>query len=315
MKYRRILLKLSGEALMGGGNYGIDPATLAEIADEVIDVHGLGVEIAMVIGGGNIFRGVAGSASGMDRASADYMGMLATLINALILFYALSALRRAELGLKYQYDRSEALVGAVMPSPIAERLKAGEERIADRIETLTVMFSDLVGYTESVRRLPPEEVVDFLDRLVRIFDGLSAKYGVEKIKTIGDAYMAAAGIDGRGKEGAIAAGRMAPKHSPCALPICSQSWMLTTYMRVRTTWASVAPAWVRAASIVRRAWTVCAYGSPAPTIPAGVMAVVPATCTYGPTRTAREYPTRDSQGPPLVMFRRCTIGVLLMTAL
>jgi len=133
----------------------------------------------------------------------------ATIINALIVFYALSALRRAELGLKYQYDRSEALVGAVMPSPIAERLKAGEERIADRIETLTVMFSDLVGYTESVRRLPPEEVVDFLDQLVRIFDGLSAKYGVEKIKTIGDAYMAAAGIDGNGKEGAIAAGRMA----------------------------------------------------------------------------------------------------------
>jgi uridylate kinase len=85
VKYRRILLKLSGEALMGSVNYGIDPATLAQIADEVIDVHGLGVEIAMVIGGGNIFRGVAGSASGMDRASADYMGMLATLINALAL--------------------------------------------------------------------------------------------------------------------------------------------------------------------------------------------------------------------------------------
>src|SRR5919197_6564114 len=109
----------------------------------------------------------------------------------------------------------------------------------------------------------------------------------------------------------VAAGRMVPKNSPCALPTCSQSWMLTTYMRVRTTWASVAPAWVRAASMVRRAWTVCAYGSPTPTMPVGVMAVVPATCTYGPTRTAREYPTRGSQGPPLEMFRRCTICVLL----
>jgi uridylate kinase len=85
VKYRRVLLKLSGEALMGGGNYGIAPATLSQIADEVIDVYSLGVEIALVIGGGNIFRGVAGSSTGMDRASADYMGMLATLINALAL--------------------------------------------------------------------------------------------------------------------------------------------------------------------------------------------------------------------------------------
>jgi uridylate kinase len=85
VKYRRVLLKLSGEALMGGGNYGIDPATLSQLADEVIDVYSLGVEIALVIGGGNIFRGIAGSATGMDRASADYMGMMATLINALAL--------------------------------------------------------------------------------------------------------------------------------------------------------------------------------------------------------------------------------------
>jgi uridylate kinase len=91
VKYRRVLLKLSGEALMGSASYGIDPTTLAQIADAVIDVHGLGVEIAMVIGGGNIFRGVAGSSSGMDRASADYMGMLATLINALALQDALES--------------------------------------------------------------------------------------------------------------------------------------------------------------------------------------------------------------------------------
>ena len=88
VKYRRILLKLSGEALMGSGKYGLDQATLAQIADELIDVHGLGVEIALVIGGGNIFRG--GSA-GMDRAHADYMGMLATVINSLALQDALES--------------------------------------------------------------------------------------------------------------------------------------------------------------------------------------------------------------------------------
>jgi uridylate kinase len=77
---------------MGSGDYGIDPMTLAQIADEIIDVHSLGVEIALVIGGGNIFRGVAPGAAGMDRATADYMGMLATLMNALALQ---DALRRA----------------------------------------------------------------------------------------------------------------------------------------------------------------------------------------------------------------------------
>jgi len=85
VKYRRVLLKLSGEALMGGGNYGIEAATLSQIADEIIDVYSLGVEMALVIGGGNIFRGIAGRSTGMDRASADYMGMMATLINALAL--------------------------------------------------------------------------------------------------------------------------------------------------------------------------------------------------------------------------------------
>jgi uridylate kinase len=91
VKYRRILLKLSGEALMGGGQYGIEPTTLAQIADEIIDVHSLGVEIALVLGGGNIFRGIAGSAQGMDRAHADYMGMLATVINSLALQAALES--------------------------------------------------------------------------------------------------------------------------------------------------------------------------------------------------------------------------------
>jgi len=87
--YKRILLKLSGEALMGEQEYGIDPATITRIAGEVNDVHKLGVEVAIVVGGGNIFRGLALSAKGLDRASADYMGMLATVLNAIALQDAL----------------------------------------------------------------------------------------------------------------------------------------------------------------------------------------------------------------------------------
>ncbi|HEY0840517.1 MAG TPA: UMP kinase [Vulgatibacter sp.] len=88
-KYKRILLKLSGEALMGSGKYGIDTQTLDQIAAEVGEVEAMGVETALVIGGGNIFRGVSGAAEGMDRSSADYMGMLATVINSLALQDAL----------------------------------------------------------------------------------------------------------------------------------------------------------------------------------------------------------------------------------
>jgi len=83
--YKRILLKLSGEALIGDGVYGISPAVIERIASEVKILHDAGVEVAVVIGGGNIFRGVAGAAKGMDRTSADYMGMLATVINSIAL--------------------------------------------------------------------------------------------------------------------------------------------------------------------------------------------------------------------------------------
>lgn len=89
LHYSRVLLKLSGEALMPKGGYGIDPDVLHGIAEEVKDVNALKCELAIVIGGGNIFRGVAGSARGMERASADYMGMLATVINGLALQDAL----------------------------------------------------------------------------------------------------------------------------------------------------------------------------------------------------------------------------------
>jgi uridylate kinase len=90
--YKRILLKLSGEALLGAENYGIDPAVATQIAKEIGEIQGMGVQTAIVIGGGNIFRGVAASARGMDRATADYMGMLATVINALALQDALEQL-------------------------------------------------------------------------------------------------------------------------------------------------------------------------------------------------------------------------------
>ncbi|MFM2312912.1 MAG: hypothetical protein RLZZ04_2188 [Cyanobacteriota bacterium] len=89
MSYQRVLLKLSGEALMGNLGYGIDPAVVAEIAQEVADVVKSGVELAIVVGGGNIFRGMKASAAGMDRATADYIGMIATVMNAMTLQDAL----------------------------------------------------------------------------------------------------------------------------------------------------------------------------------------------------------------------------------
>jgi uridylate kinase len=90
--YRRILLKLSGEALMGNESYGIDSLILQQIAEEIYEIYGLGVEIALVIGGGNIFRGISGASRGMDRSTADYIGMLATVMNALALQQALEKL-------------------------------------------------------------------------------------------------------------------------------------------------------------------------------------------------------------------------------
>ncbi|SKB54313.1 uridylate kinase [Salegentibacter holothuriorum] len=99
MQYKRILLKLSGEALMGQRQYGIDPDRLAEYAEEIKQVTDKGIEVAIVIGGGNIFRGVAGASKGMDRVQGDHMGMLATVINGLALQ---SALEDAEVQTRLQ---------------------------------------------------------------------------------------------------------------------------------------------------------------------------------------------------------------------
>jgi uridylate kinase len=87
--YKRVLLKLSGEALMGEQTYGVDPAVASRIAQDIAEIQGLGVQTCIVIGGGNIFRGLAASARGMDRSTADYMGMVATVLNALALQDAL----------------------------------------------------------------------------------------------------------------------------------------------------------------------------------------------------------------------------------
>lgn len=92
IRIKRVVLKLSGEALCGDTGYGVDPETLREMSGEVAEVVSLGAEVALVIGGGNIFRGLRGSAQGMDRSSADYMGMLATVINAIAMQDALEKL-------------------------------------------------------------------------------------------------------------------------------------------------------------------------------------------------------------------------------
>lgn len=134
--------------------------------------------------------------------------------NALMIFYALSTLRRTEQELERQYARSRALVDTVLPPSIAERLASGaEQRIADRIDGLTVLFADLVGFTTAARDLPPEQIIDYLDAMVRAFDRRCAGHGAEKIKTIGDCYMAVGGsVDGAVRDPraqAVAMGRLA----------------------------------------------------------------------------------------------------------
>jgi uridylate kinase len=111
--YQRILLKLSGEALMGDDAYGINRATIVRMVQEVRDVTSLGVQVAVVIGGGNIFRGMAGGAVGMDRATADYMGMLATVMNALALADTM---------------RQEGMVARVMSAITVEQIVEGYVR-------------------------------------------------------------------------------------------------------------------------------------------------------------------------------------------
>lgn len=133
LKYKRILLKLSGESLMGSQNYGIAPERLTEYAEQIAEVSRLGVEIAIVIGGGNIFRGLQGAAKGMDRVQGDYMGMLATLINSMAL--------QAELE---KQGIQTALLGGLEVKPIA-RPMSRREAIAELEAGKVVIISGGTG--------------------------------------------------------------------------------------------------------------------------------------------------------------------------
>jgi adenylate cyclase len=134
----------------------------------------------------------------------------ALLVMSIVIFFALATLRRAEIELEDQHARAKLLVDTVFPPSIVVRLTSGkEERIADRIDGLTVLFADLVGFTNAARELPPEAVIDYLDDMVRTFDTLCTARGVEKIKTIGDCYMAAGGLNGDARGQAIAVGQLA----------------------------------------------------------------------------------------------------------
>jgi adenylate cyclase len=160
------------------------------------------------------FAPIAGLAVPEDQEFREVLSSQAminsTAIIAAILFYAISGRDRAKLELRDQHMLSEALIATVMPQSIAARLKSGQEkRIADRIDMLSVMFADLAGFTEAAHNLAPEEVVDFLDELVRNLDALCEQHAVDKIKTIGDSYMAAGGFDGDAAGGAVAVGRLA----------------------------------------------------------------------------------------------------------
>ncbi|WP_422020673.1 adenylate/guanylate cyclase domain-containing protein [Roseibium sp.] len=134
------------------------------------------------------------------------------IISSVLIVYALTALHRAEAALAAEHERAETLIETIMPRAIADRLKkAPETRIADRHDAVTVLFADLVGFTPAARNLQPDEVVGFLDGLFRDFDHLVEEFGVEKIKTIGDAYMVVGGLNGSPREAAVAVGHLALK--------------------------------------------------------------------------------------------------------
>jgi adenylate cyclase len=126
-------------------------------------------------------------------------------VNAVIIAYALTVLYRAESDLERQSARAEALVSVVLPESIAKRLRSGTvTQIADRVDGVSVLFADLSGFTPVAHAEPPEVVVAYLDDFARTFDLMCAAHGVEKIKTIGDAYMAVGGLQGEGRAGARA---------------------------------------------------------------------------------------------------------------
>ena len=141
-------------------------------------------------------------------AAHAFLNTLAVM--ALMVLFAMASLRQAEIELQSQYVRSSALMNTVFPPLIVSRLISGrEDRIADRIEGLTVLFADLVGFTKAAHDLPPEEIIGYLDGMVRCFDRLCAENGVEKIKTIGDRYMAVGGLTGDAPGQPVATAKLA----------------------------------------------------------------------------------------------------------
>jgi adenylate cyclase len=141
---------------------------------------------------------------------AGHAMLNAATINLLLVFVALTQLSRAEKRLEEANHRSDALIGAMLPAPIAERLKAAPDApIAERIDGLAVLFADLVGFTEAAHEASPEEVVGFLDELYRRFDDITARHGAEKIKTIGDCYLAIATGGGDARAAAHTLARVA----------------------------------------------------------------------------------------------------------
>jgi class 3 adenylate cyclase len=132
------------------------------------------------------------------------------IINVLLIAYALTALRRAEIELSQEFARSESLIDVILPRAIAARLKHGEERsIADKVSSASIMFADLSGFTAASNAVAPDELVGWLDELFCSFDELCTRNGVDKIKTIGDSYMAVGGLHGDAQPGAVAICRLA----------------------------------------------------------------------------------------------------------
>ncbi|MEM7463977.1 MAG: adenylate/guanylate cyclase domain-containing protein [Pseudomonadota bacterium] len=149
-----------------------------------------------------------------DQAFRESLGLQAMVsafvLNAVVIAAVLAALDRAEQNLQFEYDRAENLLESILPASIAKRLKSGKEKqIADRLEGASVLFMDLVGFTPVSGSAAPEDVVDYLHRLFSRFDDLCETYGVDKIKTIGDSYMAVGGLDGDEKKGAGSIARLA----------------------------------------------------------------------------------------------------------
>jgi class 3 adenylate cyclase len=156
-------------------------------------------------------RGLVISADSDLRSFLSVQALVNTIIiNTLVILYALVLLQRAEFELEKARARAEALVSVMLPEPVARRLRSGTEtRIADRIEGVTLLFADLTGFTPVAHAEDPERVVGYLDEFVRAFDLMCDTFRVDKIKTIGDAYMAAGGLHGRSRESAIAVGQLA----------------------------------------------------------------------------------------------------------